>query len=182
MHSRCNGLVWTKDVLVSIDLLLQFVLLLSHLLELVLLLDYESVQISVAVLIVPAIDGVPTSISVLSDCNLTSLILLQRGLVMRLLTWIVRFVAEISKLLGDTPTAIWSILVHPPQKILRRQVSLACPVELLLNFNQVLAVRGFARRSNRLFCYSLSLSGGARRVFVSWSLQNTFIVISYNWS
>ena len=59
----------------SINLLLQFVLLLSHLLKLILLLNDEPVQIGVAVLIVPAIDGVPISMSVLNGCNLTGLIL-----------------------------------------------------------------------------------------------------------
>ena len=75
MHSRCSGFVWTEGVLVSINLLLQFVLLLSHLLKLILLLNDEPVQIGVAVLIVPAIDGVPISMSVLNGCNLTGLIL-----------------------------------------------------------------------------------------------------------
>ena len=133
-HRPSNGLVWTEDVLVGIDFLLKFVLLPSHLFKLVLLLNDEFVQVSVDVSIILGSD-VPNTMAILNSCNLTSFILLQRSLVLRLVARVLRPLAQIAELLGDATAAVWGFLVHSQQVL-----CLAGLVELYLYFNQVLTV------------------------------------------
>ena len=129
-----DGLVWTEDVLVGIDFLLNFVLLPSHLFKLVLLLDDEFVQVSVDVSIILGSD-VPNTMAILNSRNLACLILLQSSLVLRLVARVLRPLAQIAELLGDATAAVWGFLVHSQQVL-----SLTRLVELYLYFYQILTV------------------------------------------